>query len=1051
MKMIGDAMVDGVHNIIVGDFNFVTSDTDRISKTDVSCDGNSADKRNANTWHTFAETHAIKVFFQDDYTCENSFRWSRIDRGYTNLHVADVCAMRCACSLLDHPRHLSDHKPLSIVIAASQGKKKKGGIPRWVTAHEEFNAELDAEIRTRCDDFVRCNRRDPSPFDKLRIFKESTYATARYIRRKCTEEVANSTEHKLAIHMGFIKAIYASNFKRAKDLQQKCGGLEHVIVSKDAQVTEEFQRVKDRAVELMQIDVRERAEELRQIRANMPDDAYESKKKGIADSLRRMMPGGTAEVAALKSSSGVIVTKAEDIARVLNEYWQEVFASKPTNSPLRRTWLERIRGKFKVGKQRLTPTREIVEQAIRDTVPSASGPDGIPFDVYKMMGPIAVELFLEVANAMLDQTECPDDDFNLAYMVFIAKGAEGVNEEGVSFCSPGGTRPISIVDCANRILASIFRAALEKEIGHLMNPAQKGFLKGRQMIRNVLEIDMAAQKISVRSRSGAILLFDFAAAFPSISHDMMWEVLGMAGIDENFIAVIKMFYQSNRHLLKLRGSIFRGVEVHSGVRQGCPLSGLLFALCIDVLLDRIDDLLHGDEAIGAFADDIAVVVENFWITAPAMEVLFTEFRSISALSLNVKKTVMVPLWPYSDAVNVASLIKEFCPRWADFVIDGKAKYLGFLLGPKAGEDAWNKPLAKFESRVKHWAGMHLGIAMNAVVFNVYIVPVLEFVAQLLPVTDQVRSMVSWAMRRLAPGPGNWVLQKDLENLTFFGFKIEFRTIESTARAAKLRMLTDVASDATQRQEDIERVQADFFNRPFGAWHTMPLFKVLRDNKAEMERSGVTVKGVRKVMKQDRNPKKEQPFQKAARLAIKSRFEPFDAEERLRNKIKRWRLDGPPAHVTQRILRNMKVVGRTCRPCVTAMLFRTLWNGWPTTARMRHMPGADDMKSCVLGCVGSAEDRIEHYIVCPKAWNVLSNPLPRGLGLHVQWRTKQAMLVAERGLEDYEKTRIAIAVYAVARTVQCMRANPTLQSPESILRMYIREGLRGSSVRGGGCA
>ena len=75
---------------------------------------------------------------------------------------------------------------------------------------------------------------------------------------------------------------------------------------------------------------------------------------------------------------------------------------------------------------------------------------------------------------------------------------------------------------------------------------------------------------------------------------------------------------------------------------------------------------------------------------------------------------------------------------------------------------------------------------------------------------------------------------------------------------------------------------------------MPLFKVLRGNKMEMERSGVTVKGVRKVMKQDRNPKKEQPFQKAARLAIKSRFEPFDAEERLRDAPQCARRGAPPA-------------------------------------------------------------------------------------------------------------------------------------------------------------
>ena len=58
------------------------------------------------------------------------------------------------------------------------------------------------------------------------------------------------------------------------------------------------------------------------------------------------------------------------------------------------------------------------------------------------------------------------------------------------------------------------------------------------MLENILDVDWAAQKISVKSRSGAILLFVFSAAFPSLSHDLIWDTLEYAGVDPAYIDVL---------------------------------------------------------------------------------------------------------------------------------------------------------------------------------------------------------------------------------------------------------------------------------------------------------------------------------------------------------------------------------------------------------------------------------------------------------------------------------------------------------------------------------
>ena len=561
IRRLADVMDPAVHNLVAGDFNFVTCDGDRISKLEGACHSNAADKRNAITWNDIANGLHLKEFEHDGFTCENSSGWSRIDRLYTNLHTADVCSMRCACNLLEHPRHLSDHRPVSMRISGGEKHNRAKTIPRWVTEHEKYKAELLDEFIARCGDFERLRKRPPTAFENLEILKKSAHKTASYIRRLCDSQVADTTAHKLAVGMSFLRAVRSSNLERAKQLQNKCVELHQFKITEDFVHTQDFIGVMDSIVAWMKSDIQVRADELKRLRASLPETIYEQRKKGVLASLKSMAPGGCGDIAAMMDEDGKIATDASEIAKVLNSHWQKVFSHQATDRELRMSWLEIVKDKFRTSKEKLRPTRDIVRRVIQDSGSAAPGPDAVPFEVYRAMGEAAVELFWEAANAMLDGSVTPGDDFNLAKMVCLPKAADGLLEDSTPFYTPSGTRPLSIVDASNRILASIFCEVLEKEIGPRIERAQKGFLKKRQLLRNVLDIDFAAHKVSIRSRSGAIILFDFKAAFPSLSHDMLWDTLAATGIDADFIRVVKMFYHENKHLLKVRGETFKGVSV----------------------------------------------------------------------------------------------------------------------------------------------------------------------------------------------------------------------------------------------------------------------------------------------------------------------------------------------------------------------------------------------------------------------------------------------------------------------------------------------------------
>ena len=106
---------------------------------------------------------------------------------------------------------------------------------------------------------------------------------------------------------------------------------------------------------------------------------------------------------------------------------------------------------------------------------------------------------------------------------------------------------------------------------------------------------------------------------------MIWDTLKIGGVDQATIKVPKIVYINIKHVIKVKGSLFEGMSVHLGVRQGCPLSGILYALCLDILLVKMRQLLTGIEEYGALADDIAAAMLDYRRLPPCLAHLFQDF------------------------------------------------------------------------------------------------------------------------------------------------------------------------------------------------------------------------------------------------------------------------------------------------------------------------------------------------------------------------------------------------------------------------------------------
>ena len=134
------------------------------------------------------------------------------------------------------------------------------------------------------------------------------------------------------------------------------------------------------------------------------------------------------------------------------------------------------------------------------------GPDGIPTYAYKTLGGFAGEIIYDVTQALgkenhgsllseayWDRSGANDHGFNDALLCCLPKKPCEISPELGEIYAGEDTRPLALVNTDNRIIASAARGCWEDILDRdYISIHQQGFLKGRLMINNILDIDYNA-------------------------------------------------------------------------------------------------------------------------------------------------------------------------------------------------------------------------------------------------------------------------------------------------------------------------------------------------------------------------------------------------------------------------------------------------------------------------------------------------------------------------------------------------------------------------------
>eukprot|EP00435_Cladocopium_sp_Y103_P073895 s11_g45.t1 len=471
--------------------------------------------------------------------------------------------------------------------------------------------------------------------------------------------------------------------------------------------------------------------------------------------------------------------------------------------------------------------------------------------------------------------------------------------------------------------------------------------------------------------------------------------------------------------------------------QGCPLSPLLFALATDSLLRKLQSVMPTElDIVRAFADDIAAVCSDWCNSIPFLSVLFAEFEKISALSLNIAKTVFIPLWDVRDWTNVRKLVQEHCPAWKLISIAHFARYLGFLVGPAADSHQWDAPLQKFLDRLYKWSALPVGCFLRLKMFKTFSLSTLSFVMQLVDLPPNINDIQNLCVRKLFPGPGNWISIRDAQHLhRKWHFPIELDDFHILSLAIRVRTWRQVGARC---EEAVRELDGGVVNCPFPTWFSASFYRILWKAILEVRSRGIDLEGL---LLQISN---QWSFQKALIKALKQKTAaPYCPMLRLQDKFERWRLSERGNIACRRALRCLQHISKHSRPAVVIAILRVWFNGWPTARRMRNMLPCETTQRCKLGCQ-HCDDSIEHYACCRVFWKFCCSPLPHGLGIASRHKSKETFFMVNYDLCENDILKLAHAIHALQNFLVCTShvEAPSNRKMNKVLMLLVKQAATG---------
>ena len=379
------------------------------------------------------------------------------------------------------------------------------------------------------------------------------------------------------------------------------------------------------------------------------------------------------------------------------------------------------------------PNMETLKLIISNSAKNRSpGADGISFEFYHtFIDTCLTTMLLRMCTMALEQCAFPPS-WKQTHTILLFKKGERTKLEN--------WRPIALINTDCKLFTRMLASRLNQILPQYITPLQTGFVQGRFIADNAatayLVMQHARQNRKQNQESKAILLMDQEKAYDRVHASFMKKIFDQLQFPPSFTRLIDSLFFQAKTCIVVNGHISKPIAQLRGLRQGDPLSPLLFNLAIEPFLGMLQYSIRGYNLNSrtclrslAYADDILIFLDNNQDLDIALQA-YSIYSQASNAKLNESKT---------EGLVISGSVqrwKDSHPqfKWYDSTSPSCPTYLGFPLSLERRhiDEFLDRLVTKMETHANILRMRNLTMVGKAMVCNSLLTSKLWYYARVLP-------------------------------------------------------------------------------------------------------------------------------------------------------------------------------------------------------------------------------------------------------------------------------------------------------------------------------